>query len=110
MKIKDIHIQNFRVIESLSIADADPHMNLIVGINGAGKTSVLDALAMLLSWFIARMRSSNAKGLLPNNLDVRIGSKEPCFLSIDIENGVSWSIGKKKAYTVRKKKQLIRRF
>ena len=53
MKIKDIHIQNFRGIEALSIVDADPHMNLIVGINGAGKTSVLDALAMLLSWFIA---------------------------------------------------------
>ena len=49
MKIKDIHIQNFRGIEALSIVDADPHMNLIVGINGAGKTSVLDALAMLLS-------------------------------------------------------------
>ena len=103
MKIKDIHIQNFRVIEALSIVDADPHMNLIVGINGAGKTSVLDALAMLLSWFIARMRSSNAKGLLPNNLDIRIGSKEPCFLSIDTENGVSWGLGKKKAYTVRKR-------
>lgn len=103
MKIKDIHIQNFRGIENLSIADADPHMNLIVGINGAGKTSVLDALAMLLSWFIARMRSSNAKGLLPNNLDIRIGSKEPCFLSIDTENGVSWGLGKKKAYTVRKR-------
>lgn len=103
MKIKDIHIQNFRVIEALSIVDADPHMNLIVGINGAGKTSVLDALAMLLSWFIARMRSSNAKGLLPNNLDIRIGSKEPCFLSMDTENGVSWGIGKNKAYTARKR-------
>ena len=103
MKIKDIHIQNFRVIEALSIVDADPHMNLIVGINGAGKTSVLDALAMLLSWFIARMRSYNAKGLLPNNLDIRIGSKEPCFLSMDTENGVSWGIGKNKAYTARKR-------
>lgn len=103
MKIKDIHIRNFRGIENLCIADADPQMNLIIGINGAGKTSVLDALAMLLSWFIARMRSSNAKGISPKELDIRIDSKEPCFLSIDTENGVSWGIGKNKAYTVRKK-------
>lgn len=103
MKIKDIHIQNFRSIENLNIADVDSQMNLIVGINGAGKTSVLDALAMLLSWFIARMRSSNAKGISPNELDVKIDSKEPCLLSIGIENGVSWTIGKNRAYTIRKK-------
>lgn len=103
MKIKDIHIQNFRGIDALSIVDADPHMNLIVGINGAGKTSVLDALAMLLSWLIARMRSSNAKGILPNELDVKIDSKDPCYLSINTENDVSWSIVKNKAYTARKK-------
>ena len=36
MKIKDIHIRNFRGIENLSIADADPQLNLIIGINGAG--------------------------------------------------------------------------
>lgn len=103
MKIKDIHIQNFRSIENLNIADVDSQMNLIVGINGAGKTSVLDALAMLLSWFIARMRSSNAKGISPNELDVKIDSKEPCLLSIGIENGVSWTIGKNRAYTIHKK-------
>lgn len=73
MKIKNIHIQNFRGIENLSIIDADPQMNLIVGINGAGKTSVLDAMAILLSWFIARMRSANAKGISPNESDVKIG-------------------------------------
>lgn len=103
MKIKDIHIQNFRGIENLHITEVDPQMNLIVGVNGAGKTSVLDALAMLLSWFIARMRSSNAKGVSPNESDVKLGSKEPCLLSIGIEDGINWTLVKNRAYTARKK-------
>ena len=108
MKIKNIHIQNFRGIENLSIIDADPQMNLIVGINGAGKTSVLDAMAILLSWFIARMRSANAKGISPNESDVKIGSKEPCLLAVDIENGINWTIVKNKAYTERRKQQAFK--
>lgn len=103
MKIKDIHIQNFRGIESLNIVNADPHVNLIVGINGAGKTSVLDAMAMLLSWLIARMRSSNAKGIFPNEEDVKIGSKTPCMLSLEVEEGTKWDIIKNKSYAIRRK-------
>lgn len=104
MKIKEIHIQNFRGIERLSIVNADPQMNLIVGINGAGKTSVLDVMAMLLSWLIARMRSSNAKGISPTEEDVRIGSKTPCMLSLVVDDGIKWEIIKNKSYAVRKKK------
>ena len=103
MKIKDIHIQNFRGIEDIKILDADPQMNLIVGVNGAGKTSILDAMAILLSWLIARMRSTNAKGASINEADIKIGSKEPCLLSIETEKWVNWTVSKSKSYTIRNK-------
>lgn len=101
MKIQNIHIQNFRGIKNLHITEVDPRMNIIVGINGAGKTSVLDALSILLSWMIARMKSASAKGAYPKDSDVSLDSKTPCSLSITIEDGVSWSIHKSKAFSSR---------
>lgn len=103
MKIQEIHIQNFRGIEDLRVTDIDSQMNLIVGINGAGKTSILDSLAILLSWLIARMKSTSAKGMSPLDADVRLGAKEPCALDVTLDNGVSWSICKSKSFASRKK-------
>mgnify|MGYP000393483402 FL=1 len=101
MKIQDIHIQNFRGIHNLHISKIDSRMNIIVGVNGAGKTSFLDALSILLSWVIARMKSASAKGSAPKDSDVSLDSKESCSLSVTIENGVSWSIQKFRAFSSR---------
>ena len=50
MRIDRLKLQNFNGFESCEIA-FDPHFNLLVGDNGSGKTSVLDALTILLaSW------------------------------------------------------------
>lgn len=103
MKIKEIHIENFRCIENLEIANADPKMNLIVGVNGSGKTSVLDSLAIALSWMIARMKSTSARGSVPTDKDVRLGSKAPCSITVTTDNGVCWSVRKSKAFSARKK-------
>ena len=48
MKIKRLTLDNFRIFEQATF-DFQPGMNLLVGINGAGKSSVLDALRMVLS-------------------------------------------------------------
>ena len=48
MKLKRLELTNFRVFEQATF-DFQPGMNLLVGINGAGKSSVLDALRLLLS-------------------------------------------------------------
>ncbi len=98
MKVQELHIQNFRGIRRLDLQQADGNMNVVVGVNGAGKTSLLESLAYLLSWLIARMRSTSAKGSLPVESDISIGSKEPCVLSLTTDGGVRWSIGKSKSY------------
>ena len=48
MKLKRLTLANFRVFEQATF-DFQPGMNLLVGINGTGKSSVLDALRMVLA-------------------------------------------------------------
>ena len=43
MKIKKIEIHDFRSLSNVVIDNLDPHLNLLMGVNGAGKSSVLDA-------------------------------------------------------------------
>lgn len=62
MNIKSIEIQNFRGLQNVNIEQLDAHVNLFVGINGAGKSSILDAISLVFSWFVARMISSTGRG------------------------------------------------
>ena len=41
MYLKKVHIKNYKAIEELDI-DLKPGVNLLIGDNGAGKTSVLE--------------------------------------------------------------------
>ena len=57
-RVRSLDIRDFRGIGALRI-EADPHLNLLIGANGAGKTAVLDAMALLLEQ--ATATSSGAK-------------------------------------------------
>ena len=48
MKIKQLRMQSFRGINDLTI-DFDPQLNIIIGNNGSGKSSILDCLGGFLS-------------------------------------------------------------
>lgn len=104
MKIKKIEIHDFRSLSNVVIDNLDPHLNLLMGVNGAGKSSVLDAIVYLLSSFTARLTTSGSKGSALKETDVKIGSKKGCNISIMVddkgckaddndgaENIVSWS-------------------
>jgi predicted ATP-binding protein involved in virulence len=45
--VKTLSLENFRCFEKVDLGPFDPHFNLLVGTNGAGKSSVLLALANL---------------------------------------------------------------
>ena len=66
-------------------------MNVIVGENGAGKSTVLSALKYLLSWFSARMVSRDGKGISIKDEDVTVGA-DFCRLQIGVDNGVTWKL------------------
>ena len=80
--IKELLIKNFRSLEDIHIADLDPHMNLFIGENGSGKSSILDALSLILSWFVARFLSPNGKGSDISKDDISKHSKNGCLIQI----------------------------
>lgn len=51
MKLKKVRITNYRCFKEAEI-DFDEHTTLIVGKNGAGKTAILDAVAVAISTFL----------------------------------------------------------
>ena len=92
MKIKYVYIENFRGIQQLEIADF-AQLNVITGINGAGKSSILNAIKILLSWLIARIRNANGKGISITDTDITNG-KSFCLLKIGMDNGLEWHLYK----------------
>ncbi|MBQ2820778.1 MAG: AAA family ATPase [Thermoguttaceae bacterium] len=61
MKLETLQITNFRGIHSMNIP-FHSKMNVLVGVNGAGKSTVLDALAILLSRFVTLIRNGRNSG------------------------------------------------
>ena len=47
MKIQSLHLENYRCFQKLDIA-FDKQLTVIVGVNGSGKTAILDAVAVFL--------------------------------------------------------------
>lgn len=95
MKIKYLQIKNFRGITDFEI-DNLSSLNVIAGINGAGKTSVLIALRILLSWLVARIKNAKGRGINILDKDITKG-KDFCFLKICLYNGATWQIYKKRS-------------
>lgn len=67
MKIKRIILKNIGPFKSLDISLAptdrsSSNTTIFVGNNGAGKTSILKALATSLSWFTSRLRTEKGGG------------------------------------------------
>jgi predicted ATP-binding protein involved in virulence len=56
MKIKQVRIQDFRGIEDLSLNFGSDNINVIIGMNGVGKSSVIDCLCILLSAYVKELR------------------------------------------------------
>ena len=92
MKIEELYIENFRGIRKLELNNL-ANLNVIAGINGAGKSSVLMAIKMLLSWLIARIRNQKGNGMSIKDQDITHG-KYYCLLKIKMDNGVEWQLYK----------------
>ena len=61
MKISYIEFNNFKAFYSGRLS-FDDNLTVIAGANGAGKSSVLDAINICLSWIVARIRSEEGRG------------------------------------------------
>ncbi len=80
MKITSLKLTNIRSIETAEFR-FQPGFNLIVGVNGVGKSTVLDALCICLSRILPLMSKSRTKVRSFDKRDIRIGFP---FLDVDL--------------------------
>lgn len=85
MKINDIHIKNFKGIEDKSFV-FNPQFNVLIGDNGAGKTSILDAVSIAMGTILMKSGASfgysgtRTRPLYKHeirNVITELGTKEP---------------------------------
>ncbi len=72
MKIKSIKLINYRGAVSLTI-DFHRQLNVFIGVNGSGKSTILDSLAIMLSWLVNRLKNTNASGRKISETEINNG-------------------------------------
>lgn len=91
MLINRIIINNFRSIENLTI-ECGRSINVFAGVNGAGKSTVLHAILINLSWLKARMRGTSARGMMIDFSDIRHGAVSSSVTTVADE--ACWQIAR----------------
>ncbi|MDE6480486.1 MAG: AAA family ATPase [Muribaculaceae bacterium] len=92
MKIKSISIDYFRGLQNVDILQCDDHVNLFLGINGAGKSSVLDAISLVFSWYTARIQSAKGRGRDIPKDDIAIHSPNGCTIDLGMDDDNHWKL------------------
>ena len=95
MKLKSLEIIGFRGIRELKL-EFPEQVNVLVGVNGVGKSAVLDCTAIMLSRLIGRIRSSTGTGRFFTVSDINNGTRwTRNEIEISFQGGsVQWSVFK----------------
>ncbi|AFZ07053.1 SMC domain protein [Oscillatoria nigro-viridis PCC 7112] len=76
MKVNRLKMNSFRGISDLTLEFDTDEPTVFIGINGVGKSSILECLAILLSWLTKRIQTPNSNGRSFNEDDIKNGCKE----------------------------------
>lgn len=100
LSIRHLEINNFKGIDSLSL-DLRDNVNVFIGANGMGKSSILFGLSMALSRFIGRLKSLNSNGILFDKGYIKNDANESSIETEMIYAGkeIQWKIGKQRYQT-----------
>jgi predicted ATP-binding protein involved in virulence len=96
MKVKRLKMESFRGIGDLTLEFDEVEPTVLIGINGVGKSSILDCLAILLSRFTSSIQHSTPSGRLFSEEDITNGQKEThneIIVSFNSEEA-TWSLTK----------------
>jgi hypothetical protein len=86
MKLDKVEITYFRCFESLKIP-LQPDVNVFVGVNGSGKTAILDAIAIALWDIVAANGGGGKRQRTYNGVDLNVSDIHMPLESFDL---VSW--------------------
>ena len=132
MKVKRLSMNAFRGFDQLTLEFNPELPTIIIGVNGVGKSSIIDCLAILLSWLTARIQfdpeaagsfmklekghhysglnKDLANGRLFSHMDVKEGRVEienKIAIVIQTSREISWQITKtEKSQTINAKNEL----
>ena len=98
MKIQKLILEGFRGFKDKTEFELHPNVNVFVGVNGAGKTSVLDAVGLLLEGLSNLYYNENPEKISEN--DISIDAERGC-ITIDVlpekEGEISLSLSNNKS-------------
>jgi len=97
VKVKRLKMNSFRGVSDLTLEFDTDEPTVFIGINGVGKSSILECLAILLSWLTKRIQTPNSNGRSFNEDDIKKGCKEThneITISINDWPEVVWSLTK----------------
>lgn len=83
MIVKQLQLNNVRVFQQAEF-NFQPGMNLLVGVNGVGKSTVLDVLRILFSQLMPKISGSTDKPIKFTNSDISVTSINKEFLETNI--------------------------
>lgn len=109
MKITRLSIAGLRAFEQAAFV-FDPTFTLLVGVNGVGKTTVLEALRIGLSRLLPRFTASRSRSETFEGDDIRVGDPS---LTVDLDfdlNGKEhhWLLHKQRDHSVPHKAGVVR--
>ena len=85
MKIKNIHIENFRGLVD-EFVEFNDSMTVLAGSNGGGKSSLLEAISIMLSWLPVELSNYTSSPLKIKTSDITFGKKYS-RLTMTLSNG-----------------------
>ncbi|GAB1539744.1 AAA family ATPase [Scytonema sp. NUACC21] len=95
MKVKHLKMTSFRGIHDLTLDFCETGSTVLIGVNGVGKSSILDCLAILLSQFTGRIQDSLEFIRSLSEEDITNGSEQTQIeVTISLEEGqdLTWSL------------------
>ncbi|MEP3654458.1 MAG: AAA family ATPase [Litorimonas sp.] len=85
MKIKQLNVANLRAFDQASF-EFDPKFTLLVGVNGVGKTTTLEALRICLSRLLPKFTASRSRADDFDNNDIQVGASA---LTVDFDFSIN---------------------
>jgi len=93
--IDKLTLSNYRGATHLEV-DLHPKLNVFYGVNGSGKSTVLDAAAIMLSWVVSRIRHAGTSGRPIQEEDITNGKSVAAIaLVCEVDNRtIDWKLVK----------------